>query len=233
MLDNYIYCWQIDSSMEEQTLAQGDEQQQCIFCHIVTGNVASRKVFEDDKVIAVLDINPANPGHVVLIPKTHYMIMPQIPDMELEHIAMVTKAISHALIRALKAQGTNIFIANGGAAGQRAQHFMVHIIPRMENDGLHFELPEHKMKEKDVELLQKAFTGKEITKEEAEAAKKEPEEEAEEEIEEKEEEKAEKKKPEKKTTKKVKKSKKKAKPAKEEETEKPSLDDISRMITGQ
>jgi histidine triad (HIT) family protein len=104
--------------------------------------VASRKIYEDEKVTAVLDINPANPGHVLLLPKQHHMIMPQLPEETLQHIGMVAKAVSHAQLRALKAQGTNIFVANGVAAGQRAQHFMLHIIPRAEGDQISFALPE-------------------------------------------------------------------------------------------
>lgn len=128
-------------------------KKQCIFCHIVAGRVASKKVFEDQKVTAVLDINPGNPGHVLLLPKEHYAIMPQIPDDEIGHLAMNSKAISASLLRAVKCHGTTIFIANGVAAGQRAQHFMMHIIPRMENDGLNIELQENKISsDKLVEL---------------------------------------------------------------------------------
>lgn len=112
------------------------QKQNCIFCHIISGKVASKKVYEDEKVVALLDINPANPGHVLLLPKEHYAIMPLIPKDILGHLFMVAKGISHACLKAFKAQGTNIFVANGVVAGQRAQHFMVHIIPRKENDGI-------------------------------------------------------------------------------------------------
>lgn len=131
--------------------------QQCIFCHIAAGRVASKKVYEDDKVVCVLDINPANPGHVLLIPKQHYVIMPQIPEDVLQHIGVVAKGISHAQLRALKAQGTNLFVANGVAAGQRAQHFMMHVIPRMEGDQIGFGLPERKMSAADATKLQQAL----------------------------------------------------------------------------
>lgn len=122
------------------------QKQNCIFCHIIAGKVNSKKVYEDEMSIAIMDINPANPGHVLIIPKEHYVIMPQVPEYELRHLAMVTKAMSNALLRALKAQGTNVFIANGMAAGQKAQHFMVHLVPRKDNDGLtNFTIPEKRM----------------------------------------------------------------------------------------
>jgi histidine triad (HIT) family protein len=130
-------------------------KEQCIFCHIAAGRVASKKVYEDDKVVCVLDINPGNPGHVLVVPKEHYIIMPQIPEDVLQHIGLVAKGISHAQLRALKAQGTNLFVANGVAAGQRAQHFMMHVIPRMENDGIGFALPERAMSPADEKKAQK------------------------------------------------------------------------------
>ena len=110
--------------------------QNCIFCHIVNGRVQSRKIYEDDIVYATLDINPANPGHILLLPKEHYSIMPQIPPNVISHIFMVAKALSNAALRSLRCQGTNIFVANGVAAGQKAPHFMIHIIPRKQGDGL-------------------------------------------------------------------------------------------------
>ncbi|MBD3313390.1 HIT domain-containing protein [Candidatus Woesearchaeota archaeon] len=137
------------------------QKQNCIFCHIIAGKVASRKVYEDDKAVGILDINPANPGHVVIIPKEHYAIMPQIPEDILAHLFMVTKGISQACLKAFKAQGTNIFVANGAVAGQRAQHFMIHIIPRKENDGItSFKLPEKQIDEQQIEEIRKILRQK-------------------------------------------------------------------------
>ncbi|MBU0536011.1 MAG: HIT domain-containing protein [Nanoarchaeota archaeon] len=137
------------------------QKQNCIFCHIVSGKVASKKVYEDDKVTVILDINPANPGHSVIIPKEHYAIMPQIPEDILGHIFMVAKGISHACLKAFKAQGTNIFIANGVVAGQRAQHFMVHVIPRKENDGIKiFQIPHKDVSEDQLAKLSSILKAK-------------------------------------------------------------------------
>ncbi|MBS3131659.1 HIT domain-containing protein [Candidatus Woesearchaeota archaeon] len=127
------------------------QKQQCIFCHIISGKVQSRKIFEDDKSLAVLDINPANPGHVLLMPKEHYAIMPQIPEDEIGHLFMAAKALSNAMLRSLEVQGTNIIVANGVAAGQRAQHFMIHVIPRKDKDGVNFELPQKAMTEEQMD----------------------------------------------------------------------------------
>src|SRR3989338_3114112 len=89
------------------------QKKQCIFCQIVDGKVKARKVYDDDKCIAVLDINPASPGHLLLLPKEHYTIMPQMPEDELSHIFMVAKSLSNSILRALGARGTNIIVANG------------------------------------------------------------------------------------------------------------------------
>jgi histidine triad (HIT) family protein len=110
------------------------QKQQCIFCQIISGKIPSKKVYSDDKCVAVMDINPATKGHVLLLPKEHYSIMPQVPDKEIGHLLLVSKYLSQVVLKTLKASGTNIFVANGGIAGQRAQHFMVHIIPRKEGD---------------------------------------------------------------------------------------------------
>jgi len=129
------------------------QKKQCIFCQIIAGKIQAKKIYEDDTVTAILDINPANPGHVLLLTKEHYSIMPQLPEDEIAYVFMVAKAISNSMLRSIDAQGTNIIVANGIAAGQRAQHFIVHIIPRKENDNLNFILPQKTMDEKEVELI--------------------------------------------------------------------------------
>ena len=136
------------------------QKKNCIFCQIVVGNVASKKIYEDNKVIAVLDINPANPGHLLVMPKEHYAIMPLMPEDLLGHLAMVTKALSHALLKALKAEGTTIFIANGMSAGQRAQHFMLHIIPREEGDNIGLMIPQNNISENDLVTIQQRLVAR-------------------------------------------------------------------------
>lgn len=129
------------------------QKKQCIFCQIAAGKVQSKKVYEDGKVIALLDINPANPGHILLITKEHYSIMPQIPDEEAAYVFMAVKSLSNSMLRSIDAQGTNIIVANGTAAGQRAQHFMVHIIPRRNNDGINFVLPQKEIGQSEIEEI--------------------------------------------------------------------------------
>ncbi len=129
------------------------QKKQCIFCQIASGKVQSKKIYEDDRVIAILDVNPANPGHAIVLTKEHYSIMPQIPDEETEHAFMIVKFLSNSMLRGIDAQGTNIIVSNGVAAGQRAQHFMAHIIPRKENDGVNFILPQKTLAQNEIEAI--------------------------------------------------------------------------------
>ena len=131
-----------DPEMSPEQMAQL-QKENCVFCHIVSGKVASKKVYEDPQCIVVLDINPANPGHLLLIPKEHVVVMPQLSEECVRHLGMMTKSLSNSLIRALKVQGTSTFVANGSVAGQRAPHFMIHVIPRVDGDGVPLSLPEH------------------------------------------------------------------------------------------
>ncbi|MEK6947123.1 MAG: HIT domain-containing protein [Nanoarchaeota archaeon] len=129
------------------------QKKQCIFCQIISGKIQAKKIYEDEKVIGILDINPGNPGHTLIMTKEHYSIMPQLPDEDVADVFLVVKALSNSMLRSIDAQGTNIIVANGIAAGQRAQHFMVHLIPRKENDGINFVLPQKTMNENEIELI--------------------------------------------------------------------------------
>ena len=112
------------------------QKQQCIFCQIIAGKSSSHKIYEDAQCMAVLDINPATKGHLLLFPKKHYAIMPQVPEDIQGHLLVIAKKLSRILLKTFKADGTNFFAANGAAAGQRAQHFLIHIIPRKGGDGI-------------------------------------------------------------------------------------------------
>lgn len=112
------------------------DEQQCVFCAIAAGKIPAKKVYEDVEVTVVLDINPAVEGHMLVIPKKHAMLMNQLDDNTVAHLGMVSKHLSQAAIRAFKAEGTSVFVQNGPAAGQRAPHFMLHVIPRKKGDGV-------------------------------------------------------------------------------------------------
>ncbi len=109
----------------------------CIFCRLSAGS--EEKVYEDPDFAAVLDINPAAPGHTILFTKEHYALMHQIPAPVLARMLAVAKQISHDMLRKLKVRGTSVFAANGSAAGQKAPHFIIHIIPRSGADQVNLQ----------------------------------------------------------------------------------------------
>ena len=126
-------------------------KENCIFCKIVKKEIPSKIVFEDDICMAILDINPATMGHLLLMPKEHYMMMPMVPDEVIGHLGVISKYLADLLKEAFNANDVNVFIANGAAAGQQSQHFMMHVIGRYKDDNLNFNL-KGKSKLSDSEL---------------------------------------------------------------------------------
>ncbi|MEO8231571.1 MAG: HIT family protein [Ignavibacteriota bacterium] len=108
----------------------------CIFCDIASKDSEAEIIFENEKVIAFLDINPVNYGHTLVIPKKHFDNFLTIPNDELAELTNLTQYIAGAVKRAVKADGFNIISNNGMSAGQSVFHFHFHIIPRYENDFL-------------------------------------------------------------------------------------------------
>jgi len=122
----------------------------CILCQIVSGTIPSYKIYEDDLIIVILDVNGANPGHCFIMPKEHYPIIEQVPDNVLGSIFTAANKISSAIFETLKVQGTNIFVRNGIPAGQTVAHFMINVIPRTEGDGVNLQWEPKQMSEEEV-----------------------------------------------------------------------------------
>ncbi len=112
------------------------ENADCIFCKIVRGEIPSSNVFTNDKIIAFLDVNPVNKGHVLVVPKDHHETLLDVPDNTAREILVIAKKIGKSLRKAVKADGFNLGMNNFAAAGQVVFHAHVHVIPRFENDGL-------------------------------------------------------------------------------------------------
>jgi histidine triad (HIT) family protein len=104
----------------------------CIFCKIVKKEAASSIVFEDENVLAFMDIRPVSEGHTLITPKKHYVDIFDIPDDDLAATHQVTKRIAAAVKKVTKADGISIVQQNGAAAGQEIFHLHVHVIPRFE-----------------------------------------------------------------------------------------------------
>lgn len=115
----------------------------CVFCLINEGKIPSKKIYEDDKVIAILDISQATYGHTLVIPKEHYEDIFSMPlDLYL-HLQEVVHKLAKEITTKLNASSCNILNNNGELAGQTVKHFHVHILPRYENDDLKITFTDH------------------------------------------------------------------------------------------
>lgn len=108
----------------------------CLFCKIVAGEVPSQKVYEDSSVLAFVDINPVNPGHILVIPKMHFENCTETPDEDMAAVMHVVRRVGSAALEATGAQGYNVGINCGEVAGQVIMHTHVHVMPRFPDDGL-------------------------------------------------------------------------------------------------
>ena len=108
----------------------------CIFCKIIAGEIPSFKLYEDDDTFAFMDINPANEGHALVIPKEHAADVHAISDAAISATAMTAKRVASAIEKTLGPDGINLVQANGPAAAQSVFHFHMHILPRRKEDGL-------------------------------------------------------------------------------------------------
>ncbi|MFH1505462.1 MAG: HIT family protein [archaeon] len=109
---------------------------ECIFCKIVKGELPSSKVYENEKVLAFLDINPTSKGHTLVIPKEHYKDIFDIPEDLLKEVIAMVKKIAPAVQKGAKADGLTIGQSNGKAAHQVIPHIHFHIMPRKDGDGM-------------------------------------------------------------------------------------------------
>ena len=102
----------------------------CVFCAIAEGEIPAFKVYEDDLVLAYLDINPFSRGHTLVIPKEHSSGLLDASDETLATLVARVKKIAAHLKTALPCDGFNILQNNGEAAGQTVMHLHFHIVPR-------------------------------------------------------------------------------------------------------
>jgi histidine triad (HIT) family protein len=112
----------------------------CVFCKIVSGKIPAEKLYENERAIAVLDINPINLGHALILPKQHCRDFLDLPEDAYPSILQAAKIVAKALVQGLELEGYNIFSNNGTIAGQSVFHFHLHVTPRYHNDNIRFVL---------------------------------------------------------------------------------------------
>ena len=106
----------------------------CIFCKIVVGQIPCFKVYEDDTVLAFLDIGPLVKGHTLVIPKTHYVTVMDIPPEALGAINQRIPKITRAVLAVTGATACHVLVNNGTEAMQSVHHLHYHILPRSSGD---------------------------------------------------------------------------------------------------
>ena len=131
---------------------------ECLFCKIARGEIPSKKIYEDNDSIAFLDINPANRGHCLIIPKKHFENIYDIDDRTLEKLMVTAKNLSKIIKDKLACNGINIVQNNERHAGQIVNHFHIHIIPRYENDNVVITYQRVQLSDADFEDIRKKLT---------------------------------------------------------------------------
>ncbi len=132
----------------------------CIFCSIIGKEISSTTIYENEWVKAIMDISPANKGHVILISKKHCENIFELEEEAAGEIFIAAKKIAVLLKEELKCDGINILQNNGKAAGQTVFHFHVHVIPRYNEDKVaidwdHLSYQEGELKELGQRLIDK------------------------------------------------------------------------------
>jgi len=106
----------------------------CVFCDIVAGRIPSAKIYEDDTVLAILDISQVTEGHCLVMPKHHYANIFECDQATLQHLIVVTQKLAQTICTRLGAKGCNILNNTNEVAGQSVPHLHFHIIPRYGDD---------------------------------------------------------------------------------------------------
>ncbi len=110
----------------------------CIFCDILAGAAPAEFVYRDELCAAFMDIRPINPGHVLVVPTAHCVLLTELEETTVRHMLWVAQKVDDALRKSgLKCEAVNLFLADGRAAGQEVMHVHLHVIPRFRGDGHH------------------------------------------------------------------------------------------------
>lgn len=121
----------------------------CIFCQIVAGSAPASLLYQDELCVAFLDIQPVNPGHLLVVPRQHAIDLATLDPADGARLFQVGQQMAQALRRSgLRCEGVNLFLADGEPAGQEVPHVHLHVFPRYAGDGFgmkfaprYFQLP--------------------------------------------------------------------------------------------
>ena len=108
----------------------------CLFCRIVAGTIPSETIDSDERTVAFMDINPATPGHALVVPREHSADLLEIGEEDLTATILAAQRLAKHMKDVLDADGINLINACGSAAWQTVFHFHIHVVPRYEDDPL-------------------------------------------------------------------------------------------------
>ncbi|NLG42760.1 MAG: HIT family protein [Phycisphaerae bacterium] len=132
--------------------------QNCVFCKIIRGEIPCQRVYEDEHLLAFLDIQPLAPGHTVVIPRHHAEFLDQLPEEWAAAIGRTLGRLGRAIVNAAGAEGFNVLQNNGKAASQEVPHVHFHLIPRRAGDGLGYRWKTSKAAPADLEKMAAAIS---------------------------------------------------------------------------
>ena len=117
----------------------------CVFCDIVDGKIPSKKVFENETLIAILDISQTTKGHTLIIPKKHFNNMLETDESILKEMISLSKTLGNKIVKNMNATGLNVLLNTNESAGQTVMHTHMHLIPRYDsNDSITIKFNENK-----------------------------------------------------------------------------------------
>ena len=116
-------------------------QPSCSFCDLIQGAGEVSMCYEDADVVAFMDVQPVNAGHVLVVPREHFESLEDIPHGLAMHLFEIAMELAPVVKQVAGADGLNVVVNSGAAAGQDVFHYHVHVIPRRPNDGFDIPLP--------------------------------------------------------------------------------------------
>lgn len=143
----------VDINLQPEAEPGAEPAQECPFCLIAEGKIPTNMVYDDGRFFGILDINPANPGHILFFPRFHYASLTEMGDEAVSQFFLIAKKLCDVLVKTFKAPGFNILVANGRVAGQSLPHVAIHLIPRYDNDNVSFAWKPKPISEDDMKKI--------------------------------------------------------------------------------
>jgi histidine triad (HIT) family protein len=148
--------------MNQNEIRDRGRHETCIFCQILAGSLPSRKIIENDRCLAFLDIAPASKGHTLIVPKTHSEDIFDIDPAVLSDVMAMTQAVAKVLEKQLRPDGMSLFQMNRVVGWQTVFHFHMHVIPRWSGDALVEPWIEKLAQEVDLEMTYGEIIGESV-----------------------------------------------------------------------